>query len=106
MSGRRSALTLLETEVRGPLKILRARPTRHFLYLFVRCRCGKRFGHRADRRLIVCYHCGRIADLTAVRRRRTRKQEKSRPVPRTHTRETRSMAAHPAHRRARKPAGD
>lgn len=106
MSGRRSALTRLDAEIRGPLKILRARPTRHFLFLLVRCRCGKRFGHRADRRLIVCYHCGRIADLTAVRRRRERKPAKARSLPRTRARETRAMAAHPAHRRARKPAAD
>ena len=44
------------------MKILGARPTRHCAYLFVRCRCRRRFGHRADRSLIVCYHCGRIAE--------------------------------------------
>jgi len=49
------------------MTILRARETRHFLYLFVRCTCGCRFGHRADRRVLVCYVCGRVADLGRVR---------------------------------------
>jgi hypothetical protein len=52
------------------VKILRARPTRHFLYLLVRCRCGKKFGHRADRPTIVCFHCGRMAALRDLRSRR------------------------------------
>ena len=49
------------------MPILRARETRHFLYLFVRCTCGCRFGHRADRRVLVCYVCGRVADLGRVK---------------------------------------
>lgn len=49
------------------MTILRARETRHFLYLFVRCTCGCRFGHRADRRVLVCYVCGRVADLGRVK---------------------------------------
>lgn len=49
------------------MTILRARETRHFLYLFIRCTCGCRFGHRADRRVLVCYVCGRVADLGRVR---------------------------------------
>jgi hypothetical protein len=50
------------------MRILRARPTASFVYLFVRCRCGRRFGHRADRRFIVCLQCGRIADGASMRR--------------------------------------
>jgi hypothetical protein len=53
----------------GPVKILRVRPTRHFLYLFVRCRCGKSFGHRADRHRIVCFTCGRMAELPSLHTR-------------------------------------
>ncbi len=49
------------------MTILRARETQHFLYLFVRCTCGCRFGHRADRRVLVCYVCGRVADLGRVK---------------------------------------
>jgi hypothetical protein len=49
------------------MTILRARETYHFLYLFVRCTCGCRFGHRADRRVLVCYVCGRVADLGRVK---------------------------------------
>ncbi len=49
------------------MTILRARETQHFLYLFVRCSCGCRFGHRADRRVLVCYVCGRVADLGRVK---------------------------------------
>ena len=88
------------------MKILRARPTRHFLYLLVRCRCGKRFGHRADRRMIVCYFCGRIADLTAVRRKRGQKPRKAKTVQRTLARKARAIGTRPAHRGARKPASD
>jgi hypothetical protein len=54
------------------LKVLRARPTRHFQYLLVRCKCGKVFGHRGDRRTIVCYFCGRTDDLRAVLQRQRR----------------------------------
>jgi hypothetical protein len=61
-------LVAIDTGSRRPVKILRARPTRHFLFLLVRCRCGKRFGHRADRPTIVCYHCGRMAALRNLRR--------------------------------------
>jgi hypothetical protein len=55
------------------VKILRARPTRHFLFLLIRCRCGKKFGHRADRPTIVCYHCGRMAALRELGGRRGKK---------------------------------
>ena len=65
-------LVAIDTGSRRPVKILRARPTRHFLYLLVRCRCGKRLGHRADRPTIVCYHCGRMAALRDLRLRRTK----------------------------------
>jgi hypothetical protein len=63
-------LVAIDTGSRRPVKILRARPTRHFLFLLVRCRCGKKFGHRADRPNIVCYHCGRMAALRDLRLRR------------------------------------
>jgi len=62
-------LVAIDTGSRRPVKILRARATRHFLFLLVRCRCGKRFGHRADRPNIVCYHCGRMAALRDLRLR-------------------------------------
>ena len=64
-------LVAIDTGSRRPVKILRARPTRHFLFLLVRCRCGKKFGHRADRQTIVCYHCGRMAALRDLRSRRS-----------------------------------
>jgi hypothetical protein len=63
-------LVAIDTGSRRPVKILRARPTRHFLFLLVRCRCGKKFGHRADRPTIVCYDCGRMAALRDLRSRR------------------------------------
>jgi hypothetical protein len=66
-------LVAVDTGTRRPVKILRARPTRHFLYLLVRCRCGKKFGHRADRPMIVCFYCGRMAALREVRGRRSPK---------------------------------
>lgn len=66
-------LVAIDTGTRRPVKILRARPTRHFLFLLVRCRCGKKFGHRADRPNIVCYHCGRMAALRELGGRRGRK---------------------------------
>jgi hypothetical protein len=60
-------LVAIDTVSRRPVKILRARATRHFLFLLIRCRCGKKFGHRADRPNVVCYHCGRLATLREVR---------------------------------------
>ena len=63
-------LVAIDSGTRRPVKILRARPTRHFLFLLVRCRCGKKFGHRADRPTIVCYHCGRMAALRELGGRR------------------------------------
>jgi len=59
---------------RWTLKVLRSRPTRHFQYLLIRCKCGKMFGHRGDRRTIVCYICGRTDDLRAVLLRQRRQQ--------------------------------
>jgi hypothetical protein len=57
------------------MTILRARETQHFLYLFVRCSCGCRFGHRADRRVVVCYVCGRVADLGRVKTKEQAKRK-------------------------------
>jgi len=57
---------------RWTLKVLRSRPTRHFEYLLVRCKCGKTFGHRGDRRTIVCYNCGRTEDLVQLLLRQRR----------------------------------
>jgi hypothetical protein len=59
---------------RWTLKVLRSRPTRHFHYLLVRCKCGKTFGHRGDRRTIVCFWCGRTADLRLVILRQRRRE--------------------------------
>ena len=49
------------------MRILRSRETRHVVYLFVQCSCGRKFGHREDRRTVVCFHCGRVADLGRIR---------------------------------------
>jgi len=57
---------------RRTLKVLRSRPTRHFEYLLVRCKCGRTFGHRGDRRTIVCYVCGRTEDLVLLLLRQRR----------------------------------
>jgi hypothetical protein len=57
------------------MTILRARETQYFLYLFVRCTCGCRFGHRADRRVLVCYVCGRVADLGRVKTKEQAKRK-------------------------------
>jgi hypothetical protein len=52
------------------VRILRARRTAGFVYLLVRCRCGKQFGHRAERRFMVCLQCGRIAEAARAPRAR------------------------------------
>ena len=57
------------------MTILRARETQYFLYLYVRCTCGCRFGHRADRRVLVCYVCGRVADLGRVKTKEQAKRK-------------------------------
>ncbi len=57
------------------MTILRARETQYFLYLFVRCTCGCRFGHRADRRVLVCYVCGRVSDLGRVKTKEQAKRK-------------------------------
>ena len=49
------------------MRILRSRPTLNFVYLFAQCPCGRRFGHRADRKTLTCFSCGRVADLGKVR---------------------------------------
>lgn len=49
------------------MRILRSRQTLNFIYLFVQCTCGRRFGHRADRKTLTCFNCGRVADLGKVR---------------------------------------
>jgi hypothetical protein len=48
------------------MRILRSRETLRFVLLLVQCTCGRRFGHREDRRTVVCFHCGRVADLGKV----------------------------------------
>jgi len=48
------------------MRILRHRPTRHFVALLVACRCGERFLHRLDRRLVGCLSCGRVEDLARM----------------------------------------
>ena len=49
------------------MRILRSRQTLNFVYLLVQCTCGRRFGHRADRKTLTCFNCGRVADLAKVR---------------------------------------
>jgi len=49
------------------MRILRSRETANFVYLFIQCPCGRRFGHRQDRRTVVCFHCGRVADIGRIR---------------------------------------
>ena len=98
-------LVAIDTGSRRPVKILRARPLRHFLYLLVRCKCGKKFGHRADRPQIVCYSCGRMAALREVRAtRNTGRRPKPRPMvsaPKRSTTTRRTVSA-PAKRRSTK----
>jgi hypothetical protein len=53
------------------VKLLRSRPTEYFLFLLVQCRCGKRFGHRADRQVVACFKCGRTGTLDALRKKAT-----------------------------------
>jgi hypothetical protein len=84
----------------GPVKILRVRPTRHFYYLLVRCRCGRSFGHRADRRRIVCFTCGRMADLPSLRPR-TSRTTKPKPVVAAQAKRGRTLVARTASRRSR-----
>jgi len=48
------------------MKVLRYRDLDHFTYLLVRCRCGERFGQRADRRVVACLACGRMSELARV----------------------------------------
>jgi hypothetical protein len=50
----------------GVMKILHHRATRHFIALFVGCRCGARFLHRLDRPVVACLHCGRVDDLGRI----------------------------------------
>ena len=83
----------------GPVKILRVRPTRHFYYLLVRCRCGRSFGHRADRRRIVCFTCGRIAELPSLRTRTTR-AAKAEPLAVAKVKRSRTLVARTASRRS------
>jgi hypothetical protein len=100
-------LVAVDTGTRRPVKILRARPTRHFLYLLVRCRCGKKFGHRADRPMIVCFHCGRMAALREVRGRRGAKKDRTAVARPAHGRAPAARASRSslaARRSARKPS--
>lgn len=48
------------------MRILHHRATRHFIALFVGCRCGARFLHRLDRPVVACLHCGRVDDLGRI----------------------------------------
>jgi hypothetical protein len=50
----------------GVMKILHHRATRHFIALYVGCRCGKRFLHRLDRPVVACLKCGRVDDLGRI----------------------------------------
>jgi hypothetical protein len=86
------------------VKVLRSRPTRHFTFLLIRCRCSRRFGHRGDRPLIACFSCGRVGQLAqvwpgdeppAVRRRAT---PASRPAARHVLRATLARRRRRAHR--------
>ena len=101
-------LVAIDTGSRRPVKILRARPTRHFLFLLVRCRCGKKFGHRADRPTIVCYHCGRMAALRDLRSRRGLRNGRNVLKPAAFAARAKVAAAAkpaPAPRRRRMPVG-
>lgn len=48
------------------MKLLHHRATRHFIALLVECRCGKKFLHRLNRRVIACLRCGRTDDLGRI----------------------------------------
>src|SRR5438445_13485874 len=56
----------VQSRCRARMRILRSRETLKFVLLLVQCTCGRRFGHREDRRTVVCFHCGRVADLGKV----------------------------------------
>jgi hypothetical protein len=51
------------------MRVLRHRPTRHFLALLIVCRCGRKFLHRLDRPTVVCLHCGEITTLALIAER-------------------------------------
>src|ERR1700752_1028987 len=81
----------------GSVKILRMRPTEHFLYLLVRCRCGKSFGHRGDRHKIVCFSCGRMAELPFLRAKPPPRAGSKRPArPNRRRPSGRALVARPA----------
>src|SRR5262245_22332167 len=101
---RTNVLVAIDTGSRRPVKILRARPTRHFLFLLIRCRCGKKFGHRADRPTIVCYHCGRMAALRDLRTRRGLRQGRGVLKPAAFAARTRTAAVAAKPALAAKPA--
>ncbi len=52
------------------MRILRARRAATFVFFLVRCQCGSRFCHRAERPLIGCLHCGRVEHIGKARRPR------------------------------------
>ena len=93
-------LVAIDTGSRRPVKILRARPTRHFLFLLVRCRCGQKFGHRADRPTIVCYECGRMAALRDLRGRRGPRTGRVSAKPAVHSSRTKAAPPRAAASRA------
>jgi hypothetical protein len=87
------------------VKILRARATRHFLFLLVRCRCGKQFGHRADRPNIICYECGRMAALRDLRPRHAKADRAAGKASSAPARASAAKAGKPTRPAARQTAG-
>jgi len=65
------------------MKILHHRPTRHFVALLVRCRCGRKFLHRLDRPTVACLGCGRLDELgRLIEKLRAERDAERRRVPR------------------------
>jgi len=65
------------------VRILRHRPTRHFVAVLVECGCGRKFLHRLDRPLVACFVCGRAEHLAIlVEKVRAERQAARRRSPR------------------------
>jgi hypothetical protein len=75
------------------MKILRHRPTRHFVALLVGCRCGDRFLHRLDRPVIACLRCGRTDEVgRIIERLRAARDAERRRAPKAARQSRRTVA--------------
>ena len=79
--------------LRGVMKLLCHRATRHFIALLIECRCGRKFLHRLDRPAIACLHCGRTDGLgRIIEKLRAAREAERRRAPRA-ARRSRTHAA-------------